>query len=688
MSRSAVVISINGDAAQFNNELKKVEKETKDISASIGKVAAASSLGFAALATAIGLAVNEYREGAKVSKSVEQTIRSTGGAAGVTADEVEKLSLSLQKVTNFGDETISTVQGIFLGFKNLKENIFPQVTELALDMAQKFGSAEAAAEFLGKALNNPIRGMNQLRREGIVFTADQKSVIENLVRTGQVAEAQALLLEKVAARYGGQAKAAADPLIQLREVTGDIVQVIGGVFAPAVESAAKALKSVAFYLLEVNPTLIKIGAYALGAGAALLGLTAILTTGALIYLKVTAIWVAYSASAGIAATATGLLTTATSALGAVFAFVTGPIGLTIIAIAALGAAVYYWWDNIKAFIAGVTAEFQSFMGFLGGLVGPITDIIAGMHNFDPAKVAESFEKLKAAWAKGGYETGAAFTAAYNQSLADSKLNQATPEGETTSSDDKRAKLVEDAEYEVEVDREKKKQKLDLEQQYTDELFKLHEEAQQLELNQEAYKAVESARIDLEEKQRRLKDEAKYGKSYADTQAFFRQQNVQGTADMLTNLSSLTRTKNKELFAIGKAAAFANAIMSTAQGVTKTLAEYPFPINIPFALAVGAAGAVQIATISGTTLNAAKGMSGSGSPFGESMVSTFTPREIVVPERFSEGIKKGEFSLSSAKDQAAESGVSAVHVTVGFADDAVNVLEVKRIENRKLGIGIG
>jgi len=67
------------------------------------------------------------------------------------------------------------------------------------------------------------------------------------------------------------------------------------------------------------------------------------------------------------------------------------------------------------------------------------------------------------------------------------------------------------------------------------------------------------------------------------------------------ISGLAQSTNKTLFTIGKAAALADAIINTAQGVTKTLASYPFPVNIPLAALVGAAGAVQIDKISNTKL---------------------------------------------------------------------------------------
>ena len=687
MSRSSVLIKINGDASSFNNELKKVEKETKDVSVGLGKIAAGSAAGFGLLTIAIGAAVNEYRDGLKVSKSVEQTIKATGGAAGVTADDVEKLSLSLQKVTNFGDETISMAQGMLLTFKNLKADVFPQVTELALDMANKFGSAEGAAEFLGKALNNPIKGMTLLSKSGEVFTEGQKDVIKNLVHTGQVAEAQAILIERLQSKYGGQARAAADPFIQLQEVMGDVAQYIGGVFYPAAALMAKALKDIGFYLLEVNPMILKVGAYMVGATAAVLGLTAAVTAGAFVYLKVTAIWAAYAASAGIAATASGALAAAIGLVGRAVAIATGPIGLIAIALGSMAYAIYKNFDEVKAFFTGLIAAFQALAKDLSVIGKPLSDLLAGIFSLDRERIAAGLAGVQDVFKVGGENAAKAYAEAYNTSLEESKRARAEEENEGADTQANLDALKEQAEYEHEVEVEKKQKKLDLEKQYREELGKIREESDQLDVNAEGFKAVELAKIDLDEKKRRLSDEAKYGKTHAEIKAFWRSKEAQGTEELFSTLSTLTRSKNKELFYIGKAASYAHAVINTAQGVTRTLAEYPFPLNAALAAAVGLAGAVQIATISGTSFNAAKGFSGSGSPFGESFVSTFTPREIVIPERFSEGIKKGEFSLSSAKErQASAAGEVTVHIVL--AEDAADVLEVQRIERNKIGIGIG
>jgi len=70
---------------------------------------------------------------------------------------------------------------------------------------------------------------------------------------------------------------------------------------------------------------------------------------------------------------------------------------------------------------------------------------------------------------------------------------------------------------------------------------------------------------------------------------------------LGRISTLSQSHDKTLFAVGKAAAIANAIINTALGDSRALGSAPPPLNFALAAAVGAAGAVQIHTIGATSM---------------------------------------------------------------------------------------
>lgn len=99
-----------------------------------------------------------------------------------------------------------------------------------------------------------------------------------------------------------------------------------------------------------------------------------------------------------------------------------------------------------------------------------------------------------------------------------------------------------------------------------------------------------------------------------SEALKREKFIQMTEKQKTNfvlgeairLTQGTAQHSKTMFKINKAAAIANAVVNTAQGVTKTLSEYPYPVNIAFAALTAAAGIAQISAIKSQSFNGGGG----------------------------------------------------------------------------------
>jgi len=78
-----------------------------------------------------------------------------------------------------------------------------------------------------------------------------------------------------------------------------------------------------------------------------------------------------------------------------------------------------------------------------------------------------------------------------------------------------------------------------------------------------------------------------------------------------NLATLQNSTSKRMFAIGKIAAYAQAVVSTAAGIARQFADLPIYAAIPAAIAVAAAGIVQIQSISSTSFGGGGSVSSSG-----------------------------------------------------------------------------
>jgi hypothetical protein len=112
--------------------------------------------------------------------------------------------------------------------------------------------------------------------------------------------------------------------------------------------------------------------------------------------------------------------------------------------------------------------------------------------------------------------------------------------------------------------------------------------------------------------------------------------LQTTAAIFGNLATLTRTGNKELFEIGKAAAFVEATVQGALAIQKALASAPPPLNFALAASVGVATGVQLATISAQKLQTGiDSVPGIGT--ADNFPALLAPGERVVPARTNEDL---------------------------------------------------
>jgi hypothetical protein len=160
-------------------------------------------------------------------------LRATGGAAGYTAEQFKDYADGLQKVTRFGDESILEMQSVLATFRNITGPVFMETTGLALDLSAAFGQdLKSSAIQLGKALNDPATGISALSRVGITFSDVQKEQIKRFTETNQLASAQKVILDELAAQFGGQATAQAQTfggaIAQLGNAYGDAKEEVGG----------------------------------------------------------------------------------------------------------------------------------------------------------------------------------------------------------------------------------------------------------------------------------------------------------------------------------------------------------------------------------------------------------------------------------------------------------------------------
>jgi len=203
----------------------------------------------------IGASVKAFDESERASKQLEAVLKSTGGAAGITADEIKRMASELQAQTGISDDATVSASAMLLTFTNIGKDVFPDVTKAVLDLATGMNngmtpSAEQlshTAITLGKAMQDPVVGVTALRRAGVQLSDEQEKQIRGFMAVNDIAGAQKIVLGELAEQFGGRATEAAKTLggqiNHLREDFGDLMEVIGEQIAPAMSGLIDWLKS-------------------------------------------------------------------------------------------------------------------------------------------------------------------------------------------------------------------------------------------------------------------------------------------------------------------------------------------------------------------------------------------------------------------------------------------------------------
>jgi len=222
-------------------KLDHLDGKAKKTGATFGGMIGSVAKWGAALAVAVGgIAIASIKDASEAESSLAQldaVLKSTGGTAGVTRDQLTDLADGLEKTTKFSAESTQAAQALLLTFTNIGSKIFPEVTKTALDMATALGGDAAGQSIaLGKALNDPIKGVTALSRVGVSFTDGQKKQIETMQKSGNIMGAQKIILAELAKEFGGSAEAAgktfAGQLVILQNAMGNVTETLGAALLP------------------------------------------------------------------------------------------------------------------------------------------------------------------------------------------------------------------------------------------------------------------------------------------------------------------------------------------------------------------------------------------------------------------------------------------------------------------------
>ncbi len=301
---------LEGDLGGVEGKLRTSAAETADFNAQWEQTINTVQMAGAALAAAGAAVTAVMGKATQMAMRQEDAEKRLGVIYGDNADQLIEYAAALQQQTRYGDEAIIETAAIGATYRNLRKDIEPAI-EAALHMSEAYGmDLVQAMHMLGRASSGMVGNM---RRVGIMVDANEVKA------RGMAAVYETIAEETQSAAF--QTESASKSFDQMANAAGDVWESIGMALLPAVVDLSPRVIALAEGAQELAQTPLGESAIQWAAG---LGMAAVAAGGVMMVLpSLVAGWGYVSAAATVA-----------------WAAMTGPVGLAVIGIGAVAAAIY------------------------------------------------------------------------------------------------------------------------------------------------------------------------------------------------------------------------------------------------------------------------------------------------------------------------------------------------------------
>jgi len=344
-----ITVKILGDSSSAERAFQVVNKQSQSLGQKMTKFGGTLSKNLTLPILAGGAALlgfaKEAENAAIANRKLDAVLTEMG--FGEATKRVSDYAEELERTIAVDADVIKATQTKLATFKQLTASVgeaggaFDRATMAALNMAAAgFGEATSNATQLGKALNDPIKGITALNRAGITFTQTEKEKIKALVESGNLLAAQDMVLSAIEGQLGDTAAASASSFQRVKLSLLQVADSIGAAVLPLMESFARFVSEtlvprVIPFIERITESFKNLDPGIKTAILAVIAFAAAIGPVLLIVGKLIGIFVAIK---------TGIV-----GMAAAFTALTGPVGITIAALAALTAGVIFLYKNNEDF---------------------------------------------------------------------------------------------------------------------------------------------------------------------------------------------------------------------------------------------------------------------------------------------------------------------------------------------------
>ncbi len=176
----------------------------------LGPIGIAVGAALGAVTLGLSASIKEAAEAEQSYNRLQAVLRATGSSSGLTAREISDFADKMEATTLTTAEGVMNAASVLATFRSVSGETFTRAISLAQDLSSVYGKdLSAAVLMLGKALENPVDGLGALEKATGKFSDEEKNALQSMVETGKVAEAQKIILDKLAGAVGGTGAAEA-----------------------------------------------------------------------------------------------------------------------------------------------------------------------------------------------------------------------------------------------------------------------------------------------------------------------------------------------------------------------------------------------------------------------------------------------------------------------------------------------
>lgn len=204
---------------------------------SAGKQLLAQAGAYVGVSAAIGATVALIHQFTTANIEAEQSAAQVEAAvgrsfSGLTVTQINDIADALSHLSGIDDELIIDAEVLATKYNRIGADIFPRYAKAALDAGVATGDIAGKFQSYGKILNQPIKGLTLLGKEGVAVSKSQSDMVKALLRSNDLLGAQEVLLGILEQQYKGAAAAARDTL-------GGALQALGTSWENLLEKAGE-----------------------------------------------------------------------------------------------------------------------------------------------------------------------------------------------------------------------------------------------------------------------------------------------------------------------------------------------------------------------------------------------------------------------------------------------------------------